>query len=80
MLAPGTKLTDPPATGVIPSEGCALGIDIGSTSTDLVLTGRDGTLVDFQYLRTAGNPEAAVRKACKHCNRNTARFALRRSA
>ena len=62
VLAPGTKLTDPPATGVIPSEGCALGIDIGSTSTDLVLTGRDGTLVDFQYLRTAGNPEAAVRK------------------
>lgn len=62
VLAPGTKLTDPPATGVISSEGCALGIDIGSTSTDLVLTGRDGTLVDFQYLRTAGNPEAAVRK------------------
>lgn len=27
-----------------------------------MLTGRDGTLVDFQYLRTAGNPEAAVRK------------------
>lgn len=62
VLAPGTKLTDPPGDGVIPSEGCALGIDIGSTSTDLVLTGRDGTLVDFQYLRTAGNPEAAVRK------------------
>ncbi len=61
-LAPNTKLTDPPATGVIPKDGCALGIDIGSTSTDLVLTGRDGTLVDFQYLRTAGNPEAAVRK------------------
>lgn len=57
-----------------------MGIDIGSTSTDLVLTGRDGTLVDFQYLRTAGNPEAAVRKGLQTRNRNTARFALQRSA
>ena len=39
-----------------------LGIDIGSTSTDLVLMDCDGQLVDYQYLRTSGNPEAAVRK------------------
>lgn len=61
-LAPGTKNQDPEATGVIPADGCALGIDIGSTSTNLVLVGRDGTLADFQYLRTAGDPESAVRK------------------
>ena len=35
---------------------------MGSTSTDLVLTGRDGTLIDYQYLRTAGDPEGAVRR------------------
>ena len=40
----------------------ALGIDIGSTSTDLVLIDAAGQLLDFQYLRTAGDPEAAVRK------------------
>ena len=61
-LRPGTDLSEPKATGVIPQSGCALGIDIGSTSTDLVLIGADGTLVDFQYLRTAGDPEGAVRK------------------
>lgn len=53
---------DPRASGVVPPEGCALGIDIGSTSTDLVLIGADGSLVDWQYLRTAGDPEAAVRE------------------
>lgn len=61
-LLPGTRLAEPQATGTIPESGCALGIDIGSTSTDLVLVGADGELVDFQYLRTAGDPEGAVRK------------------
>lgn len=61
-LSPDLRLQDPKATGVIPAGGCALGVDIGSTSTDLVLVGKDGTLVDFQYLRTAGNPEGAVRQ------------------
>ena len=55
-------LTDPVPTGVIPKEGCYLGIDIGSTSTDLVLTGAGGELVDFQYLRTAGDSARAVRQ------------------
>ncbi len=59
-LAPGTELTDPHTTGIIPKTGCALGIDIGSTSTDLVLVAEDGTLIDAQYLRTSGNPEKAV--------------------
>lgn len=61
-LLPGTDLSEPKATGVLPEKGCALGIDIGSTSTDLVLVGADGELVDFQYLRTAGDPEGAVCK------------------
>lgn len=61
-LLPGTDLSEPKATGILPEKGCALGIDIGSTSTDLVLVGPEGELVDFQYLRTAGDPEEAVRK------------------
>ena len=61
-LREGTNLAEPKKTEIIPEQGCALGIDIGSTSTDLVLIGSDGTLVDFQYLRTAGDPEGAVRK------------------
>lgn len=62
VLAEGTCLDEPEVTGVIPEDGCALGIDIGSTSTDLVLTDRQGNIIDFQYLRTAGNPEGVVRK------------------
>ena len=61
ILKEGTDLSEPTATGVIPEDGCALGIDIGSTSTDLVITDQRGTIIDFQYLRTAGNPEKAVR-------------------
>ncbi len=55
-------LSDPACTQVVVSGKCALGIDIGSTSTDLVIIGENNELVDYQYLRTAGNPEAAVRK------------------
>ena len=55
-------LADPPCAGVVPTEGAYLGIDIGSTSTDLVLLGADNSLLDFQYLRTAGEPETVVRK------------------
>lgn len=61
-MLPGTLPSVPAASGTIPPEGCALGIDVGSTSTDLVLTGRDGALIDYQYLRTAGDPEGAVRR------------------
>ena len=55
-------LSDPACTQFPVSGKCALGIDIGSTSTDLVIIGEHNELVDYQYLRTAGNPEAAVRK------------------
>ena len=61
-LAAGTDLSEPRSTNSMPPEGAYIGIDIGSTSTDLVLMGRDDTLIDFQYLRTAGDPEGAVRR------------------
>lgn len=38
----------------------ALGVDVGSTSTNLVLVSTDGVLLDAQYLRTRGNPKQAV--------------------
>lgn len=61
-LREGTDLSDPVPSGVLPAEGVFLGIDVGSTSTDLVLTDLGGGLVDFLYLRTAGDPEGAVRR------------------
>nr|WP_321258420.1 acyl-CoA dehydratase activase [uncultured Pseudodesulfovibrio sp.] len=39
---------------------CWLGIDVGSTSTNLVLTDATNTIVAFRYLRTAGDPIHAV--------------------
>ena len=39
----------------------ALGVDVGSTSTNLVLVSTDGVLLDAQYLRTRGTPKQAVR-------------------
>ena len=41
---------------------CVLGVDVGSTSTNLVLVGLDGELLDAQYLRTRGNAKDAVRE------------------
>ena len=37
-----------------------LGVDVGSTSTNLVLIGENGDVIDYQYLRTRGKPRAAV--------------------
>ena len=39
-----------------------LGIDVGSTSTNLVLLDRAGNVLDAQYLRTAGDARNAVRR------------------
>ncbi len=39
-----------------------LGIDVGSTSTNLVLLDRAGRVLDAQYLRTAGDARNAVRE------------------
>ena len=41
---------------------CALGIDVGSTSTNLVLLDARGALLDAQYLRTRGDARRAVRE------------------
>lgn len=65
-LRAGSEQREPSVSGIIPAEGCYLGIDVGSTSTDLVLMAADGSLVDFQYLRTAGDPEGVVRRGLKH--------------
>ena len=39
---------------------CYLGVDVGSTSTDLVLVDEDRGIISYKYLRTSGNPAAAV--------------------
>ncbi|WMI80063.1 acyl-CoA dehydratase activase [Anaerotignum sp. MB30-C6] len=41
---------------------CYLGIDIGSTSTNLVLINTNSEIISFKYLRTKGNPVNAVQK------------------
>ena len=43
-----------------PGQGFFLGIDVGSTSTNLVLTDPGGQVMDFRYLRTRGEPAAVV--------------------
>ncbi len=45
-----------------PGEPVYLGIDIGSTSTNLVLVNRDGKVLDYQYLRTSGAPLEVAKK------------------
>jgi len=37
-----------------------LGIDVGSTSTDLVVIDSEDNIIDYLYLRTLGNPEKAM--------------------
>ncbi|MDO5142362.1 MAG: acyl-CoA dehydratase activase [Eubacteriales bacterium] len=76
FLAEGTDLREPPATEIMPSEGCYLGIDVGSTSTDLVLTDQNDTLVDLQYLRTAGDPEGVVRTGMAHLREKYGEFPI----
>ncbi len=44
----------------LPGEEYCLGIDIGSTSTNLVLINEKEEVVHFSYLRTKGNPKGAV--------------------
>lgn len=60
------NLVDPEITELMPKEGAYLGIDVGSTSTDLVLISKDNELIDFLYLRTAGDPESVVRKGMQN--------------
>ena len=44
---------------------CYLGIDIGSTSTNLVLVNKNNEIVSCKYLRTLGNPIDAVLRGFK---------------
>ena len=44
------------------SINCFLGIDVGSTSTNLVLIDEDERLIDYQYLRTRGDSKGAVQE------------------
>lgn len=61
-LLEGTILTEPLCRKVMDIAHCSLGIDVGSTSTNLVLTDNMGQIVDFQYLSTKGNPKGAVKE------------------
>ncbi len=45
-----------------PGEPTYLGIDIGSTSTNLVLVNQAGQVLDYQYLRTSGAPLEVAKK------------------
>jgi predicted CoA-substrate-specific enzyme activase len=47
---------------------CFLGIDVGSTSTNLVLSDRDNDIISHRYLRTKGDPATAVRQGLKELN------------
>jgi len=49
----------PPASGRIPAY---LGIDVGSVSTNVVVTDESGALIHESYLRTAGRPMEAVQE------------------
>ena len=53
---------------------CALGVDVGSTSTNLVLLDTEtNNMIDSQYLRTAGNPLGAVMKGLASIQERLAR-------
>ncbi len=43
-----------------PGESLWLGVDVGSTSTNLVLIGENQDVLDYCYIRTSGNPSRAV--------------------
>ena len=48
---------------------CYLGIDVGSTSTNLVLMNKTYEIVAYQYLKTFGNPVEAVKTGLKQFNK-----------
>ncbi|MDC7126295.1 MAG: acyl-CoA dehydratase activase [Spirochaetales bacterium] len=48
--------------GIGDNIGCFMGIDIGSTSTNVVLTNTENEIIAFKYVRTHGNPIEALRK------------------
>ena len=51
VLKPGTDLSEPEATGQIPKDGCALGIDIGSTTVKVAVLDESHTILFSDYQR-----------------------------
>ncbi len=65
IISKNTVVEDPicvPINGVV---NCSLGIDVGSTSTNLVLINDESRIIDFQYLRTKGDPQGVVKQGIK---------------
>ncbi|MDO5135693.1 MAG: acyl-CoA dehydratase activase [Eubacteriales bacterium] len=54
---------DPGKTGRLSGKACFLGIDIGSTSTNVLLMEEGNVIVDYWYLRTLGDSMGAVQRA-----------------
>jgi predicted CoA-substrate-specific enzyme activase len=70
LQEPFTDLEGLQATQLfVPGENYYLGIDIGSTSTNLVLLNEDEEVVYFHYLRTMGNPRKAVQQGVEEISR-----------
>ncbi len=53
------------SSGNITDEGFFLGIDIGSTSTNLVLINKEKEISNYKYVKTRGNPLEAVYEGFK---------------
>jgi predicted CoA-substrate-specific enzyme activase len=65
FLDKNIKLIDPLCVAISKPTACHLGIDVGSTSTNLVLINDKKEIVDAQYLRTNGKPEQVVKDGLK---------------
>lgn len=44
---------------------CYLGVDVGSTSTNLVLIDQDNQIISYRYLKTLGDPLSAIKTGLK---------------
>lgn len=58
---PKTSLALPTHKPLTSPTYCSLGIDVGSTSINLVLIKESGEMIDAQYLRTQGRPAQVVK-------------------
>lgn len=61
-LLNNVKIQEPQCVKIEDITHCSLGIDVGSTSTNIVLINKNREIVDFQYLRTKGNPQGVVKE------------------
>lgn len=65
VLDKNIKLNDPLCVEILKPTACHLGIDVGSTSINLVLINYKKEIINVQYLRTKGNPEQVVKDGLK---------------